>query len=222
MIERKLKKKWWMQTSINAVDNERLIELAAKSGCIYAFVGFESLSYEMLKGMKKGINLKIGIENYKRVLKVFHKNGIGVLGSFILGNDYESKNLYKEMMKFLVHSGVDISHITFLTPLPGTNLMEQMEKEDRLLFRNFPYDWSKYRFSYMVHQPHGIDIDTIYSGNNYIKKNLYSFPWYQYRLIKSLLSIKNLSNFYVVYKINKAFKKGWLNSHYCQAYSATL
>ena len=102
MIQRRLRKKWWMQTSINAADDERVIELAAQSGCMYVFIGFETISQGMLKDMKKGINLKIGVENYKKVVDKFRKYGIGVFGAFIIGNDHESPMYYKELAKFLV------------------------------------------------------------------------------------------------------------------------
>jgi radical SAM superfamily enzyme YgiQ (UPF0313 family) len=218
MLNRNIGKKWWMQTSINASLNERAIELAAQSGCMFVFIGFETIKAEMLKNMEKGINLKIGIENYKRVISTFHKYGIGVLGAFIIGNDFESSFYYKELADFLINTGVDIIQITLLTPLPGTRFMEQLEADDRLIHNNFPEDWDKYRFSYMVHQPQGTDVDTIFTGCNYIKKRIYSFPTYQYRLIKSLLSLKNLTNFACVCKFNKSYKKGWLNSHYREKY----
>lgn len=220
MIQRKLHKRWWMQTSINAADDERVIELAAQSGCLYVFIGFETISQGMLKDMKKGINLKIGVENYKKVVDRFHKYGIGVLGAFIIGNDNESSLYYKKLADFLVQSGIDIVQITLLTPLPGTQLMDQLRGEGRLLYQNFPQDWDKYRFSYLVHRPQGVEIDTVYIGNNYIKNRIYSFPAYQYRLLKSFLNLKNITNFYAVYRFNHGYKMGWLNSHYYRKYPA--
>ena len=155
MIGLGLRKKWWMQTSMNAADDEHVIKLAAQAGCMYVFIGFETLNKKTLKEMKKGINLKIGVENYKRVVDRFHKYGIGVLGSFVIGNDHESPEYYKELADFLVTSGIDIVQISILTPLPGTDLMEQMQKEGRLIYQDLPTDWDKYRFSYVVHQPQG-------------------------------------------------------------------
>jgi radical SAM superfamily enzyme YgiQ (UPF0313 family) len=218
MIRRGRRRKWWMQASINVADDERVIELAAGAGCMFVFIGFETVSEAMLKGMQKRINLKIGVKNYKNVVKTFHKYGIAVLGAFIIGNDYEAPAYYKELSNFLVRSGIDIVQITILTPLPGTALMEQMQQEGRLVYQNFPQDWDKYRFSYMVHQPLGINADIIYTGNNYIKDRIYSFPIYHYRLIRSFFSLKNLGNFYSVYKDNEAYKRGWQNSHYYNKY----
>lgn len=214
MVERNLGKKFWMQTSINVADDEDLIRLAAKAGCMFAFVGFESINSEQLRQMRKGINLKNGIENYLRVVDTFHKYGIAVLGSFVIGNDNESQSYYEELAEFLLHSGIDIVQITLLTALPGTELMERMKKEGRLIFDNYPQDWEKYRFSHMIHRPEGVDVDTIYTGNNYIKHHIFSFPNYQFRLLRSFFALKNLGSFLVTYKVNEAYRKGWLNSHY--------
>ena len=218
MIQRGLNKKWWMQASVNVADDEQVIELAARSGCMYVFVGFETISKQTLKHMKKGVNLKLGVENYKKVVKSFHKHGIGVYGAFVIGNDYESPTYYKELAEFLVHSGIDIVQVTILTPLPGTALMEQLRKENRLIYKDFPHDWAKYRFSYVVHQPKGLEAETVYIADNHIKNRFYSFPTYQHRTIKSLLNLKNLTNFFASYKFNKALKRGWKGSHYYKKY----
>ena len=218
MVDRGMRKKWGMQTSVNAADDEEVLRLAGKSGCMFALIGFEAVDPDILKTMKKNVNIKTGIENYKQVAQKFQKQGIAVLGTFIVGNDHESAAYFKGMAEFLLRSQIDIFQITVLTPLPGTALMEQMEQEDRLIFRNFPEDWDKYRFSYMVHKPEGVEIETIYQGNNYIKKRLYSFPAYHYRLILSFFRLRNWRNFLVVFKMNQAYRRGWLNSHYRKKY----
>ncbi len=222
MIKRGYHKKWWMQTSINAAEDEPLLKLAAQAGCMFAFIGFETTSPEMLKGMRKGINLKIGTDNYKKVVDTFHKYGIGVYGAFIIGNDFESPVYYKKLSKDLVRSGIDIIQLSILTPLPGTKLMEQLENEGRLVYTDFPKDWEKYRFSYVVHEPRGVREETIYRGDSFIKKTIYSFPVYPYRLLRSLYTLKSGFNFYVLKKLNQAGKKSWKNSHYYSKYPHTL
>jgi radical SAM superfamily enzyme YgiQ (UPF0313 family) len=214
MITQGGNKKWWMQTSINAIEDEDLIRLAAQAGCLFAFMGFETTNREMLSQMKKRINLKVGTNKYKKVVDTFHKYGIGVYGAFIIGMDEESPAYYEEMAEFLIHSGMDIVQISILTPLPGTRLFKQMESEGRLIYKNFPEDWEKYRFSYVVHEPKGLEEETIYRGDNFIKEKLYSFPTYPYRLLKSFINLKGGGNFYITKKYNQALKKGWENSHY--------
>lgn len=214
MMETGLKKKWWMQTSMNSVEDEEVIKLAANSGCMFALIGFESIKIDTLKQLKKGVNLKVGIDNYRRVVDTFHKYGIGVVGAFIIGNDNESIEYYKALADFLIRIGIDVIQITLLTPLPGTELMKRLFNENRVIYTNYPEDWAKYRMSYMVHHPKGIDIDTVYMGNNYLKNRIYSFPTYQYRMFKSFFRLKNITNFYAVYKFNRTNRMGWQNTHY--------
>jgi hypothetical protein len=121
-----------------------------------------------------------------------------------------------------VTAGVDIVQMFILTPLPGTALMERMRKEDRLLAVQFPEDWARYRLSYVVRKTVGVDADTIYRGDNYVKHHIYSFPRNQYRMLKSLLGIRKLSSFAAIYKFNKAVRKGWQGSHYFREYPATF
>lgn len=218
MIKRKLNKKWCMQTSINATEDEEVIKLAGQAGCVFALIGFESITSNSLINYKKGVNIKVGVENYKKVVDVFHKHGIAVLGAFIIGSDHETPEYYKEFTEFLIKSGIDIFQITFLTPLPGTSFIEQLKSENRLLYTNYPSDWEKYRFSYIVHQLKGPTPELIYTASNYIKRGIYSFPAYQLRLIKSFLNIKKATNFYAIYKVNQGYKKGWEKSHYYSKY----
>ena len=218
MIDKRLHKKWCMQTSINAVDDEEVIKLAARAGCIFVFIGFESIAGDALLNFKKGVNIKTGVNNYKKVVDTFHKYGIAVLGAFIIGSDSETTEYYQKFADFLVKSDIDIFQISLLTPLPGTDFIEQLKNENRLLYTNYPSDWDMYRFSYIVHQLNGPAQELIYIANNFIKKRLYSFPTYQMRLLKSFLAIRKFSNWFAVYKINEGYKKAWKNSHYYSEY----
>ena len=222
MIRQKLDKRWWMQTSINAADDEEVIQLAAKAGCMFVFIGFEAVSLESLKEMRKGINIRTGVDNYKHVVDIFHKYGIGVFGAFIIGNDHETIEYYKELADFLVHSGIDMFQISILTPLPGTEFMDQMIKENRLIYKEFPKDWDKYRFSYMVHNPDNVEVEMVYQADNYIKNRIYSFPAYYTRLLKALCSPSRFKSFFAVYKLNQALRKSWQNAHFYNKYGKEL
>jgi radical SAM superfamily enzyme YgiQ (UPF0313 family) len=218
MIDRNLQKKWWMQTSINAAEDESIIALAAKAGCLFVFVGFETIDQASLKKIKKGVNLRAGVASYKTATQMFHRHGIGVLGAFILANDYESENYYRYLARFLIKSEIDAFQISILTPLPGTRLMDEQAAAKNLIHSHFPDDWDKYRFSYLVHHPQGVDQETVYVGDNFIKGRLYSFPYFHYRMMRSFFKLRNLTNFMVTVKLNRALKRSWENSHYYSTY----
>lgn len=214
MAERGLDKRWWMQTSINAAEDETLVAAAARAGCLFVFIGFESIRTATLKGMRKGANLRRGIDNYRAVIDTFHRHGIAVLGAFIIGNDGESPDYYRELGDFILRAGIDMAQISILTPLPGTRFMERMEQEGRLVHRDFPADWDKYRFSYVVHQPQGLDAERIYAGDNLLKSRLYRAPGFYLRLAQSLFRLGKIAPFAAAYRLNRALKKSWQGAHY--------
>ena len=218
MIERKMNKSWWMQASINIADDDEVMRCAAEAGCTHIFIGFETRDIETLRRMKKGINIRTGVDNYREVVDRLHRHGIAVLGAFIIGNDQENLPYYRELSRFIIDAGIDIVQITILTPLPGTELMEQMEREEKLIYKDFPADWAKYRLSYMTFQPDGTDIKTIYQGNNAIKKTIYTFPGLHRRLFTSFIRLRKLRSFFEVLTYNMAMKRGWKKAHYYEQY----
>ncbi len=144
------------------------------------------------------------------------------MGAFIIGNDFEKKDYFKELSDFIIKIGVDVVQVSILTPIPGSKLFNRLKAEGRLRFTDFPKDWTKYRFSHVLHELHGTDDDEIYRGNNFIKSKIYSPFMFFYRMINSFLSIRRLVPFYAVYRINKAYKKSWQNSHYYKPVRYTL
>jgi hypothetical protein len=50
---------------------EDVVELAAKAGCMFVFIVFETISLDTLKGMQKGVNIKTGVNNYKEFKRMF-------------------------------------------------------------------------------------------------------------------------------------------------------
>jgi len=218
MIEERMNKRWWMQASINVADDDEVVRLAAKAGCMFVFIGFESTEDSLLAGMGKGINLKTGVRNYASVVAALHRHGIGVLGAFIIGNDGEGEDTYRGLSDFIVRGGIDIVQVSVLTPLPGTRLMERLTEEGRMIYTDYPGDWEKYRFSYLTHAPQGVDEGDVYRGNNLIKRRIYSFPVFPYRMVRSFLSLRRIGSTYAVYRLNKALRTSWVNSHYHDTY----
>lgn len=151
MLERRMNKKWFCQTSINFADDEELLALAASSGCLLILVGIESISEEALQGsMNKRLNSRKGSRYYYEFLDKIHRHGIMALGTMIFGNDEEADDIFERTTEFYARSGLDIPWPGFLTPYPGTRLFERLEGEDRLLYTGFPRDWSKYNSTIVI------------------------------------------------------------------------
>ncbi len=149
MIAAKLKKKWVCQVTINFGEDEELLELAARAGCVGAFIGFESVTNEGLAEIGKRYNILKGGDLRASVARI-HRHGILVVGSFIMGLDSDTPGVGKRIAKAAAQYSVDLLNPIFLTPLPGTRLWENMQTQGRITANNFPQDWSYYTLSFPV------------------------------------------------------------------------
>ena len=75
-------KKFFMQSHVLLAENEELLSLAAKAGCLGVFVGVESVSAAALSEANKGFNK---VERLKDNIARFHDRGILVDGGIIFG-----------------------------------------------------------------------------------------------------------------------------------------
>jgi radical SAM superfamily enzyme YgiQ (UPF0313 family) len=153
MIERKIKKEWMCQASLNFADDEEVLKYAAKSGCKTVVLGLEAQNTESLEEANKKLNLRMGIKNYEEIFKKINKHGIAVIGAFIYGFDSDTPGILSKRTDYITRSVIDAIQTTFLTPLPGTRLFDKMQKENRLLYKNFPADWDYFDGNEVVFKP---------------------------------------------------------------------
>ncbi len=149
MIQANIRKKWISQATINMADDEELLELAKKAGCIGVFIGFESPCVEGLIEVHKQFNIRKDRDLGADVKRI-QRHGILVLGSFIMGLDIDEKGIGLQIDDAARAYGLDALNMLFLTPLPGTQLWKKMEMEGRILANNFPEDWRYYTFGFPV------------------------------------------------------------------------
>lgn len=119
MIQANLGKKWVAQVTINIADDEELLRLAAKAGCIGVFIGFESPTEEGLVEVHKEFNIQKG-RDFKAYVRRIQWHGISVVGSFIMGLDVDEQGIGQQIADTANRYGVDVINVLFLTPLPGT------------------------------------------------------------------------------------------------------
>jgi radical SAM superfamily enzyme YgiQ (UPF0313 family) len=153
MVERRLDKKWFCQASLNVADDPEVLEWAARAGCRMIFLGIEAEDTDALASVNKKLNLKRGAASYSQVFDRIHAAGIAVLGAFVFGMDSDTPDKLRRRAEFIINSEVDVMQTTAMTPLPGTRLYTQLEREGRLLYTNFPDDWDRYNLTEVVMAP---------------------------------------------------------------------
>jgi len=154
-------KRWSSQTSINVSTNDKLLAAASDSGAASFFIGLESVEDNALKNMNKSLNRTL---DYRKCIKNLHDHGISVTGSFILGSDTDTKQSFGRLTDFILGSDIDRAQILISTPLPGTQLYNDLKEQKRLIANDYPNDWSKYDGFSSVFKPMNMTADELEEG----------------------------------------------------------
>ncbi|MCX6667981.1 MAG: radical SAM protein [Euryarchaeota archaeon] len=168
MIKEKLNKKWFANGNIYTLGkDEEFLQLARRSGCIGWTVGFESVCQESLNSVKKKDNV---VDKYAEWIKNIKKYNMAINGLFMFGFDTDTPDIFDRTLEALDQWEIDAGEFNILTPLPGTPLFDKMEKEGRLLTK----DWSKYTQAQVVFQPKNMTPDELYYGTKKVVKEFHT------------------------------------------------
>ncbi len=160
-----LKKKWVTQVSIDICNDEELLKLISDAGCIGFFIGLETFNINALNSQEKNINLPY---KYKEAIKKIHKYKIFVESGIIFGFDTDDSSVFEETLKMLYKIKIDLIQLSILTPLPGTELYENMK--DRIIDRN----WNHYDYRHVVFKPKQISKEELQNGADWVIRKFYS------------------------------------------------
>ncbi len=169
---------WTATASLDIVENEDLIALAAESGCLWLGIGFESLSQETLDNMRKRPNR---VDKFKRVVEILHRHGICIFASFVVGNDEDTNEVFPAIEKFSRAHGLDMVFPLINTPLPGTQLATQLQEEARILTKN----WDLYDCMHVVFRPNHMNPQQLSEGHRWLWKKLYTLKVMAQRVYQS-------------------------------------
>jgi radical SAM superfamily enzyme YgiQ (UPF0313 family) len=179
---RPLKLRWSCQISIDVAKDERLLDRMAEAGCIFALVGFESLSELNLRQMGKRWNRVSG--DYLSVVKKFHQRGIALYGTFVFGYDADTAETIQQSLDFAMEAKLEIANFNPLTPTPGSPLYERLKSENRLLSPEWWTD-KNYRYGDPIFVPSSMSAEEFAQKCFEVKKAFYSWKSIAYRVLGS-------------------------------------
>jgi radical SAM superfamily enzyme YgiQ (UPF0313 family) len=157
-------KEWGGQTCLNIVENPDLLKAAAASGAKAFLIGFESIREEVLIDLNKNMNLRPNTRNFKDSIRKIQDHGIAVIGGFIFGADQDNLDTFRTTLDFIFSSGIDAVQLSIQTPLPGTLLYQELQREGRLTLTNYPDDWESYNIFEPVFEPKNMSRAELYTN----------------------------------------------------------
>ncbi len=120
----------YTEASVNLACDEELMNLMTAAGFDSVFLGLETPEDQCLAECGKQQNRSIDLVE---AVKTIQRNGMEVMGGFIIGFDNDPPNIFERQIEFIQNSGVVRAMIGLLEALPGTRLHRRLKEEGRLL-----------------------------------------------------------------------------------------
>jgi radical SAM superfamily enzyme YgiQ (UPF0313 family) len=168
---------WYGHAPVSIAFDQTLLKGVAQSGCIAINIGFESFSAKNLKAMGKGFNQP---SRYAEAVERIHDQGVGIMGTFIVGLDDDDPGVFQRIIDFCIGSKLDWALTFIMAPYPGTDAFLRLEKEGRILCR----DWEKYDSLHVVHQPLGMSVEELEKGMRRTWKEVFSTSSIYHRVLR--------------------------------------
>ena len=169
--------RWQAGVTSKLAQDDRMLELAAESGCTMLSIGFESISRDTLKSVHKHVNRP---EQFAALVEKVHSYGIAVFGLFMFGFDGDDTETFQDTANFNIQANYDAVAYSVLTPYPGTLTWYEMKKANRIV----SFDWEKYDQGNVVYRPAQMSGEELRLGHIDAYKTFYSassiakrFPW---------------------------------------------
>jgi radical SAM superfamily enzyme YgiQ (UPF0313 family) len=164
---RPIERIWSAAVTIDVTDEPDLVREMALAGCTGVFIGFESLTDDNLSDARKKTPRT---SDYARRVAILHDHGIQVNGSFVLGFDHDRRDVFAATAEWIEDTRLECATFHILTPYPGTPLFRQLEREGRILHR----DWSRYDTAHVVFRPRHLTPDELAHGYAWLYQRLFS------------------------------------------------
>ncbi|HEY7039343.1 MAG TPA: radical SAM protein [Methylomirabilota bacterium] len=160
---------WQAGVTSKLAQDDRMLELAAKSGCTLLSIGFESITRSTLTSVHKHVNRP---ETFASLVEKVHSYGIMVFGLFMFGFDGDDASVFETTARFNIDADYDACAYSVLTPYPGTLTWYEMKKANRIV----SYDWTKYDQANVVYRPAQMTGDQLRLGQTAAYERFYSVP----------------------------------------------
>lgn len=158
--------KWTAQARVDGTRDEELLDLMRRTDCDKLFIGIESVNPDTLKKYNKGQT----IEDIESCMSRLNRHGIKTHGMYVIGSDDDTADIFGKTLEFSEKHGNATAQFTVLTPFPGTRIYEDLEKQGRIMTKN----WSIYDGHHAVFKPRNFTQSGLEAGAMQAMKKFYS------------------------------------------------
>ena len=141
---------FWTQVSANLGQHTAMVDLLTEANFGNVFIGVESPDEAVLVGNRKYQNLKNPLGQSLTNISV---NGLGVVPSFIMGFDQETKGAGDRICAFVEAYNLPSVMLNLLQAIPNTALWDRLQQENRLTETGVSADMVDATFNFLPTRP---------------------------------------------------------------------
>ena len=193
-----LGKRWASQCSLKIADDPELLRLAYAAGCRGLFIGIETLDERNLATMDKGFNES---RRYAQRLAAIRRQGMLIELSVMVGLDNDDVSVFARTLHFLQAVHASALQVNILTPLPGTPLFQDFQRQGRIT----DHDWSHYDFRHVVIRPTRMTAAQLQDGTDWLYRQFYRLDRILLRTLRSLLTLGPITA-YIIWRLNMTYR----------------
>jgi radical SAM superfamily enzyme YgiQ (UPF0313 family) len=190
---------WFTSACVHQVDKP-LLQAFKDAGCWAILFGAESGVQKNLNTIRKGIKLEQTIKAVRTAQEV----GLTVYTPFLFGLPGETFEEGLKTIEFACQLNPDIANFHALTPFPGTELYDNIDK-----YGTMSGDLTDYTYQGAAFTPHTMTREEIAMLRQLAFRRFYLRPGYIYR---KLLSLRNINDIKAVAKGARSMFWLWLRN----------
>ena len=160
-----------------------MVDLLTEANFSNVFIGVESPDEAVLVGNRKYQNLKNPLG---QSLTNISANGLGVLPSFIMGFDQETKGAGDRICAFVAQHNLPAVMVNLLQALPNTALWDRLKQENRLTGTRVTADMIEASFNFLPTRPASEivaeyirTVDYLYEPTKYLARTYRDYPGHE-------------------------------------------
>lgn len=179
-----LKMNWASQCAIHLAKNPELLKVVRNSGCDLMSFGVESIQQDAINSLDKPW---LKANEHEQNIKILSQSGITVSTEMIVGTDYDTEESIRKTYQFINHNRIPIPRFYILTPIPETELFNELKQQGRILTE----DLKKFDGTSCVHIPKSIEPEKLTAMYWWLNHKVFSLKSIFHRTLFNLVLWKN-------------------------------
>jgi radical SAM superfamily enzyme YgiQ (UPF0313 family) len=168
---RRRRLRFFVETDVSIAEDDSLLELARRAGCVEVLLGLESPTGAGLAGLEMRRDWKRRKwPMYRDAVRRIQSHGIRVNACFVLGLDGQDPEVFGALRDFVEDVSPFDVQITYQTPFPGTPLQERLRREGRLTHDG---QWERLTLFDITYRPEPMSRQQLRAGFMDLARGLY-------------------------------------------------